>query len=67
MAIIKCKMCGGELILIDGASTAECEFCGSVQTIPNLDDEKTEGAMLFLREAGKEYQILYFTCSSSRC
>ena len=40
MAIIKCKMCGGELILIDGASTAECEFCGSVQTIPNLDDEK---------------------------
>ena len=33
----------------------------------NLDDEKTEGAMLFLREAGKEYQILYFTCSSSRC
>lgn len=40
MAIIKCKMCGGELILVDGASTAECEFCGSVQTIPNLDDEK---------------------------
>lgn len=33
----------------------------------SLDDEKTEGAMLFLREAGKEYQILYFTCSSSRC
>ena len=40
MAIIKCKMCGGDLNLIEGASTAECEFCGSVQTIPNLDDEK---------------------------
>ena len=40
MAIIKCKMCGGDLNLNEGASTAECEFCGSVQTIPNLDDEK---------------------------
>ena len=40
MAIIKCKMCGGDLNLIDGASTVECIFCGSVQTIPNLDDEK---------------------------
>lgn len=40
MTIIKCKMCGGNLNLIEGASTAECEFCGSIQTIPNLDDEK---------------------------
>lgn len=40
MAIIKCKMCGGDLNLLEGASTAECEFCGSLQTIPNLDDEK---------------------------
>ena len=40
MAVIKCKMCGGDLNLIEGASTAECEFCGSVQTIPVLDDEK---------------------------
>ena len=38
--IIKCKMCGGDLNLVEGVSTAECEFCGSVQTIPNLDDEK---------------------------
>ena len=40
MAVLKCKMCGGDLNIIEGASTAECEFCGSVQTIPNLDDEK---------------------------
>lgn len=33
-------MCGGELILFGGASTAECEFCGSIQTIPKVDDEK---------------------------
>jgi hypothetical protein len=33
-------MCGGDLNIIEGASTAECEYCGSVQTIPALDDEK---------------------------
>ena len=40
MAVIKCKMCGGDLNIIGGASTAECEFCGSIQTIPQVDDEK---------------------------
>lgn len=40
MAVLKCKMCGGDLNLIEGASTAECEYCGSVQTIPKVDDEK---------------------------
>ena len=40
MAIIKCKMCGGDLNLTEGASIAECEFCGSVQTVPKVDDEK---------------------------
>ena len=40
MAIIKCKMCGGDLNIIQGVSTAACEYCGSVQTVPNADDEK---------------------------
>ena len=40
MAIIKCKMCGGDLNIIEGASTAECEYCGSRQTVPKVDDEK---------------------------
>ena len=40
MAIIKCKMCGGDLNIIEGASTAECEYCGTLQTIPKVDDEK---------------------------
>ena len=40
MAIIKCKMCGGELVLIEGQSVAECEYCGSRQTVPAADDEK---------------------------
>ena len=33
----------------------------------NLDDEKTAGAMRLLRMASERYQIIYFTCSSSRC
>ncbi len=40
MAIIKCKMCGGDLNLIAGQSVAECEYCGSRQTVPSGDDEK---------------------------
>lgn len=40
MAIIECKMCGGDLSFGEGASVAECEYCGSKQTIPNQDNEK---------------------------
>ena len=40
MAILKCKMCGGDLNLVEGNSTAECEFCGTVQTVPTVDNEK---------------------------
>jgi len=40
MAVLKCKMCGGDLKITEGASTAECEYCGSVQTVPRADNEK---------------------------
>lgn len=40
MAILKCKMCGGDLAVTDGMKIVECEFCGTTQTIPNADDEK---------------------------
>ena len=40
MAIIKCKMCGGDLTLTEGQSVAECEYCGSKQTVPTADNEK---------------------------
>ena len=40
MAVIKCKMCGGDLKIVEDTSTAECEYCGSVQTVPKVDDEK---------------------------
>ena len=40
MAVIKCKMCGGDLVIEPGATVAECEYCGTKQTVPNQDDEK---------------------------
>ena len=39
-AIIKCKMCGGDLLLTEGSTIAECEYCGTQQTVPTMDDEK---------------------------
>lgn len=38
--ILKCKMCGGELEITEETSVCECEYCGSKQTIPTVDDEK---------------------------
>lgn len=40
MAIFKCKMCGGTLEVNNGATVCECEYCGTRQTLPKLDDEK---------------------------
>lgn len=39
MAVIKCKMCGGDLNITD-ESVAVCEYCGSQQTVPSADSEK---------------------------
>ncbi|MEF2838405.1 MAG: toll/interleukin-1 receptor domain-containing protein [Oscillospiraceae bacterium] len=47
MAIIKCKMCGGDLVLTAGSTVAECEYCGTRQTVPVADSEKK--MMLFAR------------------
>lgn len=40
MSLLKCKMCGAELTVNECESVAVCEYCGSKQTIPNVDDEK---------------------------
>jgi TolA-binding protein len=40
MAIFKCKMCGGSIEFQPGATVGECEYCGSKQTLPKLDDDK---------------------------
>lgn len=40
MAILKCKMCGGDLSVTEGMKIVECDFCGTTQTVPSADDEK---------------------------
>ena len=40
MAIFKCKMCGGALEIGENQSVATCEYCGTQQTLPKLDNEK---------------------------
>ncbi len=43
MAFFKCKMCGGDLIVNDQEKVAECEFCGTRQTLPAVKDENLRG------------------------
>ena len=40
MSIFKCKMCGGALEINNNESVATCEYCGTQQTLPKLDDDK---------------------------
>ena len=37
--IIKCKMCGGDIDFIPGATYGTCEYCGCTSTIPQAEDE----------------------------
>lgn len=40
MAELKCKMCGGSLEIQEGMTVCECEYCGTKQTVPSVDNEK---------------------------
>lgn len=41
MQVLKCKMCGGDLVEAIGESKiVECEYCGLKQTIPSFSDDK---------------------------
>ena len=42
MAIYKCKMCGGALDYTNGEKVCECEYCGTLQTIPSVADENAQ-------------------------
>lgn len=33
-------MCGGDLTLTEGSTIATCEYCGTQQTVPAVDDDK---------------------------
>lgn len=40
MVELKCRICGGNLQIIDKRSYATCESCGSTMTLPNMNDDK---------------------------
>ncbi|MCD8159591.1 MAG: TIR domain-containing protein [Clostridiales bacterium] len=40
MEQFKCKMCGGTLKIRGKETVAECEYCGSRQTVPSADNDK---------------------------
>ena len=44
MAIIKCKMCGGDIELAADKTFGTCEFCGSTMTLPKVDDDQRAAA-----------------------
>lgn len=44
MAVIKCKMCGGDMELSPDKTLGTCEYCGSTMTMPKVDDDQRAAA-----------------------
>ena len=42
MAIFKCKMCGGNILINPGETVGICDSCQTRQTLPRIDDERKE-------------------------
>ena len=40
MAIIKCKMCGGDIEISADKTFGTCEYCSSTMTLPKTDDDQ---------------------------
>jgi len=43
MSIIKCDMCGGDIVLAEDKTYGTCEYCGSTMTFPKLSDGVSRG------------------------
>ena len=44
MAIIKCKMCGGDVVLSEDRTFGTCDHCGSTMTFPKVSDDQRAAA-----------------------
>ncbi len=40
MIVLKCRMCGANITPESGKTYAACEYCGSVMTLPHINDER---------------------------
>ena len=38
--VFKCKMCGGDIEVVEGSNIAKCLYCKSTMTLPSVDNEK---------------------------
>lgn len=43
--ILHCKMCGGSLEMLNKSSVYKCQYCGTEQTVPQIDDEQILGML----------------------
>ncbi|MCR5402246.1 MAG: AAA family ATPase [Butyrivibrio sp.] len=55
------------MAMVDAMYDHEKPFLIFDDPFVNLDEKRTAGATDFLNALAKEYQIIYFTCHSSRC
>ena len=39
MQALKCKICGGDLKVTEGSHICECEYCGTRQPLPSVDND----------------------------
>ena len=54
------------MALVDAMFKEEKPFVIFDDPFINMDENKIEGALKFLEEISKEYQVVYFTCHKSR-
>ena len=57
---------GMRLALVEAMYEEQKPFLILDDPFVNLDENRTKGAMRFLTEIAKEYQVIYFTCHGSR-
>ena len=54
------------MALVDAMFKEEKPFVIFDDPFINMDENRTKGALKFLEEISKEYQVVYFTCHESR-
>ena len=65
MAIIKCKMCGGDIVLAEDKTYGTCEYCGSTMTFPKVSDEQKLN--LFNRQYEMDTRPIEEGCGCPAC
>ena len=65
MALLKCKMCGGDLDIVEGSTVCVCEYCGTKQTVPSFDSEKKITQPLICQKA-KQWGVQFISIEATK-